>query len=94
MQPTSAATARHSPSGTRPPSVGESLGTFLGFLLIVSAALLAITYPFAVLTVLLGTAAVVVIGRRLVRGFVRHQGTIRRVDVPGLGTVEYRVVRS
>lgn len=91
--PTAGFETRDSPSRDAPPSVGGSLATLLSFLLVASAAMAALTHPFAVAAALAGVVAVALVVRTVLRLAVRRRGTLRRVDVPGLGTVEYRVLR-
>ncbi|MFC6754464.1 hypothetical protein [Halorubrum tibetense] len=81
------------PSGS-PPSIGGTILTLLAFFALAAVALFVVTYPVASV-VLLATAVVLAgVARNLAQLARRHRGSLRRIDVPGIGTVEYRVVRS
>ncbi len=76
-----------------PPSIGGTIFTLLAFFAITAIALFAVSYPLAS-AVLAATAVVITVGAySIVRLARRHRGSLRRIDIPGIGTVEYRVVR-
>ncbi|MWV63592.1 hypothetical protein GRS48_01960 [Halorubrum sp. JWXQ-INN 858] len=89
--PISTRTTERAFAPTTPPSIGSSIGALLGFFVLVSTALVAATYPLAALATLTALVAVL-IGLRSLAG--RTRGTLRRIDFPGLGTVEFRFLRA
>ncbi len=94
MEPLLANSADGSSLPRSPPSIGGSILTLLSFFALTAFVLFAVSYPVAAVV---STAAVIVVAgvvRNLVRLTRRHRGSIRRIDIPGIGTVEYRVLRS
>ncbi len=83
-----------SPADHDAPSVASSLMTLLVFFTIFMTLPLVITYPVASVVLLATVAVLAGVVRNLARLARRHRGSLRRIDVPGIGTVEYRVRRS
>ena len=77
-----------------PPSVGGSILTLLAFFALAAFALFVVSYPVAAVASAIAVVAVAGVARSLARFARRHRGSLRRIDVPGIGTVEYRVLRS
>ena len=71
------------------PSLDSPLKPYLALVLGFYGALLAVVYPIPAAAVI---AAVVAVG--VYRTLSRHQGTRRTITVPGIGTIEYRFIRS
>jgi len=94
MEPLLANSADGSSLPGSPPSIGGSIMTLLVFFALTALALFVISYPVA--AVVTAAAVIVVVGvlRNLARLARRHRGSLRRIDIPGIGTVEYRVLRS
>ena len=91
MQPiTDSYTARLTIGPDRRPDGG--LTGSLVWMGLVALALVVASYPVASAAALAGCVAVFALGRTLVRHV--DTGTVRKVSLPGLGTVEYRFTRS
>jgi len=84
-------TARAVAAGSDSPPNG-GLGVSLAFLALIMLPLLIVSYPLVSAGLLAGGVAVVALGRSIARHVDR--GTVRKISLPGLGTVEYRFTRS
>ncbi|WP_280586778.1 hypothetical protein [Halorubrum sp. Boch-26] len=84
-------TARAVMAGSDSPPNG-GLVVSLAFLALIMLPLVAVSYPLASAGLLAGGVALVALGRSLARHLDR--GTVRKLSLPGLGTVEYRFTRS
>ncbi len=95
MQPTSigsAAQHRSIGSGDQPP--GSSPQGLAAFVALLTLPFLVVGYPLIAAGLLIAGVAVAVLSRSLVDHVRRHRGRVRRVTLPGLGTVEYRFTRA
>lgn len=72
------------------PSLDSPLKPYLALVLGFYGALLAVVYPIPAAAVI--AAVVVTVG--ISRYLGRRQGTRRTITVPGVGTIEYRFIRS
>ena len=55
---------------------------------------LVVAYPQVAVGLLIGGVAVAALSLSLAAHVRRHRGTVRRVTLPGFGTVEYRFTRA
>lgn len=95
MQPTDIGSAAHvrSVGDIAPSSGGSSLGSLV-FVLLLALPFFVASYPLLPVALLAGGVAVVVLSRTLARNLRQHHGAVRRLTLPGLGTVEYRFTRT
>jgi len=77
-----------------PPSVGGSILTLLAFLALAAFALFVVSYPLAAVASAIAVVVVAAVVRSFARLVRRHRGSLRQIDIPGIGTIEYRVLRS
>jgi len=77
-----------------PPSVGGSILTLLAFFALAAFALFVVSYPVAAVASAVAAVVVAAVARGVAALVRRHRGSLRRIDIPGIGTVEYRVRRS
>ena len=79
-------------SEPRPAVASPSLATLVAFPLLLVALLVAVSYPLAAATALVGTLLAVKTGQFALAALVRQtDGTPRRLTVPGVGTVTVSV---
>ncbi len=83
-----------SPADHGAPSVASSVMTLLVFFTIAMIPPLVVTYPAAAAVLFAGAIVAAGVAISLAGLVRRHRGSLRRIDVPGIGTVEYRVRRS
>lgn len=84
----------HRPIGRESPPAGRSpLGTFVYVALLV-VPIFAFEYPVATGALLAGLVAFAVLARSITRAVRRHNGRVRTLTLPGLGTVEYRITKG
>ena len=76
------------------PPVEISLRAFVALFFVFYAPLIAVSNPALSAAALAGSVVVIVTYRSIDRHLSRQQGTHRTIDVPGLGTIEYRFTRS
>jgi hypothetical protein len=73
-------------------SPAGSVRASFAFLALIALGVLVAAYPLVSLAVLTGVVALAILARSLARHVDRE--TVGRVNLPGLGTVEYRFTRS
>ena len=75
------------------PPTNTGLGTYLALVALFYGPLVIASYP--TLAAAVTAVGIVVVGawRTLSRYLTRHRGTRHTIDVPGIGTIEYRVTR-
>lgn len=95
MQPTDIGSAAHvrSIGDLAPSSGGSPLGSLV-FVLLLALPFFVASYPLLSVALLTGGVAAAVLSRSFVRNLRRHHGAVRRITLPGLGTVEYRFTRT
>lgn len=95
MQSTSiGSAAQHRSIGSDDPSAESSLFGLGGFVALLALPFLVVAYPLVTAALLIGGVAVAALSRSVVDHVRRHRGTVRRIILPGLGTVEYRFTRA
>ena len=85
---------QHPPTQSVEPPVEISLRAFLALFFVFYAPLVAVSNPALSAAALAVSVVVIVTYRTIDRRLSRQQGTHRTIDVPGLGTIEYRFTRS
>lgn len=95
MQPTDIGSdAQHRSNGPDVPPTDRSAVGIAAFVTVLTLPFILAAYPLIAVGLLVGGVAVAVLSRTLVAHLRRHRGTVRRVTLPGLGTVEYRFTRA
>jgi len=86
--------AQNRSTGPDSPSPDGSSKGIVAFLALLTLPFLVAAYPLVAVGLLVGIVAVVALSRSLAARVRRHRGAVRRVTLPGLGTVEYRFTRA
>lgn len=72
----------------------RSLTGTAGFLVLLTLPFIAVAYPLLAVGVFAGGVALAALSRIVAASVRRHRGAVRRITLPGLGTVEYRLTHS
>jgi len=94
QSPSIGTVAQNRSTGPGSPSPDRSPEGFVAFVALLAFPFLVAAYPLVAIGLLVGVVAVAALSRSLVAHVRRHRGAVRRVTLPGLGTVEYRLTRA